>query len=90
MRTAIAWGLTGAGIIAGGVFGLWGFILDLAVVRHVAGLWGVVGGVVLFPLTYVVVPWYAAIAWGNWFPLLIGYGGVLAGGILLWIAFRIS
>ncbi len=65
LRLALAWGLTGAGCLAGAVFGLWGFILDLGVVHHAAGLWGVVGGVVLFPLTFVVVPWYAAIAWGN-------------------------
>lgn len=55
-RTAIAWILTGAGSIGGAVFGLWGFILDLAVVYHAAGLWGLVVGVVLFPLTYVAVP----------------------------------
>jgi len=90
LRVAIAWGLTGAGLLGGAVFGLWGFILDLGVVHHAAGRWGVVGGVVLFPLTYVLVPWYAAIALGNWVPLAIGYGGVIAGAILLWMAFTLS
>lgn len=71
-----------AGVVVWIVFGLWAFVLELAIVNAVAGFWGVVVAFVIAPVTFAAAPWYAGVAWGNWFPLLIGYGGTI-GGVLL-------
>jgi hypothetical protein len=52
-------------------------------VNQVAGFWGVVVGFTVLPATFMAAPWYAGIAWGNWFPLLICYGGGIAATILV-------
>lgn len=72
------------------IFGLWGFIIELAIVNHVAGFWGVVVGIMILPVTLVAAPWYALVAWGNWTPLIIVYGGGIAGGAFFWIGSLIS
>ena len=57
------WWMLIAGIVAGLIFGPWGLILALGVaLPHAAGRWGVLVGVVLFPVTYLAAPWYAALA----------------------------
>jgi len=72
------------------IFGLWGFILDLAIIGHAAGFWGFVIAFFVLPITFVAAPWYAALVWGNWSPLVIGYGGGIVAaaffGIGSWIA----
>jgi hypothetical protein len=78
------------GVIAFVIFGLWGSILELAIVNHVAGFWGVVIAFTLLPVTFVVAPWYALVAWGNWFPLVIVYGGVMVAAILYGIGSAIA
>ena len=60
------------GIVA---FGLWGTTIETMIVYKVAGLWGVVIGFILLPVTFLAISWYALIAWGNWYPLLVCYGG---------------
>jgi len=70
------------GVIAFVIFGLWGFIIELAIVSYVAGFWGVVFGFIILPITFTITPWYALVAWGNWFPLLIVYGGWISATIL--------
>lgn len=72
-----------AGYVAWIIFGIWGFLLDLAIVNQAAGFWGVVVGFFLLTMTFVAAPWYAGVAWGNWFPLLICYGGGIAATILV-------
>ncbi len=42
------------------------------------------------PVTHVAAHWHAALAWGDWVPLLIGYGGVIAAALLALIALAIS
>lgn len=63
------------GYVGWTVFGLWGFIICLSIVNSVAGFWGVVLGFTIAPVTFLVAPWYALIAWGNPLPLIVGYGG---------------
>lgn len=70
------------GIITYFVFGLWGFIISLSIVNAVAGFWGVVIGFFIFPITFVVAPWYALISWGTWHPLMIVYGGFIIATVL--------
>lgn len=74
------------GVFAFVIFGLWGFIIELAIVKHIAGFWGVVIGLAILPVTFLAAPWYAFIAYGNSSPLLIVYGG----GILAYLLFYIG
>jgi len=74
--------IKGAGYLAWAIFGIWGAIVCFAIVNDVAGFWGIVLGLTFLPLTFAAAPWYAVVAWGNWFPLLICYGGVIAAYIL--------
>ena len=72
------------------VCGLWGFILELSIIYQAVGLWLVIVGIVLFPVTLAVAPWYALIAYGNWFPLALIYGGGIAGSIIGSIGSRLA
>jgi len=78
------------GVISGIVFGLWGLIVLVGVVNEVAGFFGVVVGFMLFPVMFVVAPFYALVAWGNWLPLIIVYGGGILTAILYGIGSLIS
>lgn len=63
--------------------GVWGLLVCLGILST---QFGVVGGVVaffLFPITVYIAPWYAAIAHGNWFPLLLIYGSGLGAAVLM-------
>jgi len=75
MRKIVGGFFTVVGYIAIAAFGLWGLVIELAIIEHVAGFWGMVVGFMILPLMLTVTPLYALIAWGNWFPLLIVYGG---------------
>lgn len=78
-----------AGIVFA-IFGLWGLIIELAIVNQAAGFWGVVIGFLVLPITFAVAPWYALVAWGNWFPLVIVYGGGIAAAALFFIGSAIA
>ncbi|MGH2372143.1 MAG: hypothetical protein ACRDIC_01505 [bacterium] len=82
MRQVFAVPLKAVGIIAALVLSLWAFILQLTIVNTVLGFWGVVFACAIAPVTFAAAPWYAGIAWGNWFPLVIGYGGPMAGMLM--------
>ncbi len=71
-------------------FGLWGLIITLAIVNQAAGFWGVVIGFFIFPVTLAAAPWYALVAWGTWFPLVVVYGGGISATILFVLASVIS
>ncbi len=90
MRHVIGGPLKTLASISWVVFGIWAFILELAIVNQVAGFWGVVVAFALAPVTFVAAPWYAGIAWGVWTPLVVGYGGPIVGGILFWVGSTIS
>ncbi len=72
------------------IFGIWGFIVELAIVNHVAGFWGVVIGIMILPVTLVAAPWYALIAWGNWIPLAIVYGGGITAAVFFGVGSLIA
>lgn len=78
------------GYIAYAIFGVWGFIIELAIVNHAAGFWGVVIAFIIAPVTLVAAPWYALVAWGNWLPLLIIYGGGIFATVLCGIGTALS
>ena len=53
---------------------LWGFVLCLEIIFKVVGYWGILA-LILAPITIAAAPIYAVFAWGNWFPLVLVYGG---------------
>ncbi len=65
------------GYIAFAVFGLWGVIIDFQIVSLVFGSQAAFISLIILPITFLVVPLYALLEWGYWFPLLIGYGGMV-------------
>lgn len=90
MRNILGGILKVLGGIAFAIFGLWGLIIELAIINQVAGFWGVVIGFILLPVMFVVAPWYALVEWGNWFPLLIVYGGGILAATLFGIGSAIA
>ncbi len=60
-----------------GVF-LWGFYLSLKIVGDLGGFWATLAGGLLYPVIYLVVPWYAGFARGDWLPFWVSY-------VLLWV-----
>lgn len=52
---------------------------DLAILYQTHGLWSGLVGLVLAPITFVVVPWYAGIVLDNWMPFVVGYGSAVIG-----------
>lgn len=61
--------------------GMWGLVLCFEIVQKgLDTFWAILS--IFFPPTYVLAPVYAGIKHGNWFPLLVIYGGGL-GGLLL-------
>ncbi len=73
--------LYGIGILLLIVFGLWSFLVNLRIVIDAAGFWGAVIGFVLLPVMFIAAPWYALIEWGEWFPLVLTYGGTIIAGL---------
>ena len=69
--TVYALGLALAAVVAS-----WALFLDLAILYETHGFWSGLVGLVLAPITYFVVPWYAGIALDNWLPLIVGYGSL--------------
>ena len=71
--------------IAGLILGL---TASLFVVYEIAGGWGVLLGLLLFPLTFAYLPFYTLFADGSWNLLLLNYGSIAVSWILLSIADR--
>lgn len=68
------------------VFGIWDLRISYAIVREVAGSIIAYISFLVAPITFALAPWYALIAWGDWHPLVIIYGG----GILITLLFLAS
>ena len=71
--------------IAGVVLGL---TASLFAVYEIAGGWGVLLGLLVFPFTFAYFPFYTLFAEGNWGLLLLNYGSVAVSWILLYLADR--
>jgi hypothetical protein len=90
MRNVLGSILKVLGYIVAAIFGLWSFIIDLTIVNQMTGTWGFIIAFILFPITFLAAPWYALVARGNWFPLVIGYGGGIISVILYGIGTAIA
>ncbi len=66
--------------------GLLGFVLSLLVVYAVAGGGGVIGSLFLFPVAFMLVPFYTLFVYGSWNLLLINYGSA----IIAWTLHKIA
>lgn len=71
-------GVKWLGYAAFAVTGIWSFILELQIIFMASGFGGLVLALFLGPITFALAPFYAGIAWGYWFPLILGYGGGIA------------
>lgn len=72
-----------AGSITLIAFAMTGLYLDMIVIERLAGFWGSVIAFTLFPLTLLLVPWYALLAYGSLLHIVIFYGGVMGGALVL-------
>ena len=88
--SAIGKFLSVVGMVGYWIVGLLGFVISLAIVHQVVGFWGFVIAFAIFPVTFVAAPWYALIAWGNPFPLILNYGGLLLCGLLNYLGEKLS
>lgn len=70
-------------LFGGGIICL---IICVGIVREVFGPAVSFLSLIIFPVLLAVAPWYALVAWGNWFPLVLTYGL----GITITILFYIS
>jgi len=63
---------------------LWGLWVCLSLVDGVGGTVLVIISLIIAPFILYLAPWYAVIAHGDWFPILLVYGSTfLAGGLFL-------
>jgi hypothetical protein len=60
--------------------------LSVFVAYEIAGGWGLLLGILIFPLSFVYLPLYALFFYGSWHLLLTNYGTLAAGWILLLVA----
>lgn len=82
--------IKGCGYIIFAISGLWGFFLCLAIITEAAGFWGLVVSFFVAPITFVAAPFYAGFAWGNWFPLILNYGGGIVACALIAIGDKLT
>lgn len=68
------------------IFGIWDLRITYAIVNEVAGPIVAYISFLIAPIIFVLAPWYALIAWGDWHPLVIIYGG----GVLVTLLFLAS
>ena len=79
-----------AGSIIFSSFVISGLYLDMAFVEGIAGFWGSVVACALFPLTHIVVPWYALLAYGSWTLIIVCYGGVMIGALVIAVGMSVK
>ena len=64
------------------VVALTGLDLGLRLAADVAGVWGILAASVLAPATIAAAP-LMALAWGQWMPALVVYGGGFTAAMLM-------
>ena len=62
------------------------FVLDLLAIYLTFGGLAVLLGIVLAPIVFVIAPWYAGLAHGFWWPLIVEYGGLVVLGLVFGLA----
>lgn len=72
------------------VAGLWGLWICASIVYSIGGSILVIFSLLLAPFLLGLAPWYAGLALGDWYPLMLVYGGGFAGMILFGIGSAID
>lgn len=62
--------------------GLWSLFICVGIAVDNGGFLGGLIAFFLLPLTLIFAPWYEAIAYSNWFPLVLVYGSGIGATIL--------
>lgn len=52
-------------------------ILDASLLNYIGGFWAVVAGFIVTPITFVVLPIYVLVQYGNWGLIIINFGGAI-------------
>jgi hypothetical protein len=66
--------------------GVWGLILIVPVIYHWGGVIVVILAIIFVPATLLIVPWFNAIAHGDWFLVILNYGTPIVCGVLILLA----
>ena len=72
------------------VCGIWGAFICFGIVQDALGTIVAVFGLFVFPALFSLAPIYAGIGLGDWFPLMLVYGGGIAGMVLFGIGAAID
>lgn len=67
-----------------------GLVLSLFVVYEMLGGGATVLSLILFPLTFAVIPIYMLLVHGSWNLLLLSYGSIFVGQFLRYVAARME
>lgn len=67
-------------------FGIADFSICFSILDKLVGSWFSTICFIFFPVVFAFAPWYALIAWKEWIPLAVVYGG----GILTCMLYYIS
>jgi len=73
MSASLGRALKAFGLLGFALAFVWGLALCIAVIAEIAGFAGAVLGLLLAPLSFILVPWYAGLALGDWTPFLLNY-----------------
>ena len=79
-----------AGYVVMVVAGLWGMFLCLGIISDAVGFFGLVVSLMIAPITFFAAPFYAGFEHGNWFPLMLNYGGMITTMILIGVGSALS
>lgn len=70
---------TGPGMLIYFVCGIWGAIICFQIIAENFGTIMAIISLILAPALLGLAPWYAGLFHGDWFPLLLIYGGGIVG-----------
>lgn len=75
MRKLVGFPFIVLGYISGAIFGIWGLIIQFAILYKLWGFIGIVLSLIVLPVALYATPWYELIANQNIAPILVIYGG---------------
>ena len=81
---------TAPGLLIYFICGIWGLIITFGIVQDVLGTVIAIASLLFAPILLALAPWYAGIAEGDWFPLMLIYVGSIVGSALVFIGSAIS
>ena len=70
--------------------GIWGLVLIVPVIYHGGGIIGVIVTIMFAPVALLIVPWFNAIAHGDWFLVILNYATPIICGVLFLLAERLE